>query len=98
MKVPVSFYRQAPAWTILAVSLATLSTAAVSHLGVRDDLHFSVEARGSNLDSSLPIYKNPNAPIENRVDDLLPRMTVQEKVAQLQVFFFRRYFVFELEA
>lgn len=85
-----SFYHQAPAWAILVVSLTTLSTAAVNHSGVRDDLHLSVEARGSNLDDSLPIYKNPNASIEDRLSDLLPRMTVQEKVAQLRVLFFRR--------
>ncbi|KAG9309769.1 family 3 glycoside hydrolase [Chiua virens] len=68
---------------ILCVSFATLSSAGVNHIWVRDDLHFSVKARASNLDGSLPIYKNPNASIEDRVNDLLPRMTVQEKVAQL---------------
>lgn len=31
-----------------------------------------------------PIYKDPNAPIENRVEDLLRRMTLREKVLQLQ--------------
>lgn len=31
-----------------------------------------------------PLYKNPDAPIENRVEDLLHRMTLQEKVLQLQ--------------
>ena len=30
-----------------------------------------------------PLYKDPNASIEARVADLLPRMTVQEKVAQM---------------
>ncbi len=29
------------------------------------------------------LYKNPNAPIEKRVDDLLSRMTLEEKVSQL---------------
>ncbi|KAG8218078.1 family 3 glycoside hydrolase [Butyriboletus roseoflavus] len=77
------FFPQAPAWVILVVSVVTLSNAAVNHSGVCNDLHFSVEARGSNHDGSLPIYKNPNASIEDRVNDLLPRMTVQEKVAQL---------------
>ena len=52
-------------------------------LGVRGDLHFPLYARATNLDGSLPIYKNPNASIEDRVNDLLPRMTLQEKVAQL---------------
>ena len=55
-------------------------------LGVRGDLHFPLHARATNLDGSLPIYKNPNASIEDRVNDLLPRMTLQEKVAQLYVF------------
>lgn len=83
------FYPQNPTWTLFLVSLATLSTATVvNHLGVRDDLHFSIEARGSNLDGSLPTYKNPHASIEDRVNDLLPRMTVQEKVSQLRVPFF----------
>ncbi len=30
-----------------------------------------------------PLYKNPDAPIDKRVEDLLKRMTVEEKVAQL---------------
>ena len=30
-----------------------------------------------------PLYKNPAAPIERRVDDLLSRMTLEEKVSQL---------------
>lgn len=33
--------------------------------------------------SSAPIYKNPNATIEDRVSDLLGRMTIQDKAAQL---------------
>lgn len=53
--------------------------------GVRDDLHFPLHARATNKDGSTPVYKNPDASIEDRVSDLLPRMTVQEKVAQLCV-------------
>ena len=33
---------------------------------------------------SLPPYKNPNLPIETRVDDLVLRLTLQEKVLQMQ--------------
>lgn len=33
--------------------------------------------------TSTPLYKNPKASIEARVNDLLPRMTLEEKVAQL---------------
>src|SRR6185503_4434916 len=32
---------------------------------------------------SLPPYKNPNLPIEQRVNDLVSRMTLEEKVAQM---------------
>ncbi|PCH41771.1 glycoside hydrolase family 3 protein [Wolfiporia cocos MD-104 SS10] len=60
-----------------------LTSAAANDLSPRGDLHFPLYARGTNLNGSLPIYKNPNASIEERVEDLLPRMTLQEKVTQL---------------
>ncbi|TFK98582.1 glycoside hydrolase family 3 protein [Pterulicium gracile] len=45
--------------------------------------HFSLEARQENIDGSTPIYKDPEASVEDRVKDLLPRMTLEEKVSQL---------------
>src|SRR5438309_6705222 len=33
--------------------------------------------------TSLPPYKNPSLPIEKRVDDLVSRMTLEEKVSQM---------------
>lgn len=33
--------------------------------------------------SSKPIYKDASAPIEKRIEDLLGRMTTEEKMAQL---------------
>ncbi len=54
-----------------------------TRLDVREDLHFPLHARATNKDGSTPIYKNPDVAIEDRVDDLLPRMTLEEKVAQL---------------
>lgn len=33
--------------------------------------------------SSIPIYKNPSASVDARVADLLSRMTIQDKAAQL---------------
>lgn len=33
--------------------------------------------------AGMPLYKNPNAPIDARVNDLMRRMTLEEKVAQL---------------
>ena len=75
-------------WFVLACLLLLPSTAralkkATDTLGVRDDLHFPLHARATNKDESLPTYKNPDASIEDRVADLLPRMTVEEKVAQM---------------
>lgn len=32
---------------------------------------------------SIPLYKDAKAPIEKRVDDLLSRMTLEEKILQL---------------
>jgi len=54
--------------------------------GVRDGMHFSLQSRATNIDGSVPTYKNPKASIEDRVNDLLPRMTVEEKVAQMYAF------------
>ena len=35
---------------------------------------------------NVPPYKNPNLPIEERVRDLLSRMTLQEKARQLDMY------------
>src|ERR1700761_3771116 len=51
--------------------------------GVKRGLHFSLESRATNIDGSLPTYKNAKASIEQRVADLLPRMTIEEKVSQM---------------
>jgi len=38
-----------------------------------------------SCNSSGPAYKNANLPVENRVNDLLSRMTLEEKAAQLDM-------------
>lgn len=38
----------------------------------------------NNLYAAEPVYKNPDKPVDTRVKDLLKRMTLEEKVAQLQ--------------
>src|SRR5262245_52366576 len=55
---------------ILCVSLLALFVAAIS--------------LRSGETQSLPPYKNPTLPIEARVDDLVSRMTLEEKVLQMQ--------------
>ncbi|GBE78893.1 glycoside hydrolase family 3 protein [Sparassis crispa] len=68
---------------VIFVSAIIASASRLTAHEVRGDLHFPLRARGTNTDGSVPIYKNPNASIEDRVNDLLPRMTLQEKVAQI---------------
>lgn len=38
---------------------------------------------GRSADASIPLYKKAGAPVADRVQDLLSRMTVEEKVAQI---------------
>lgn len=40
--------------------------------------------------TAIPDYKNPRLPVEQRVDDLLSRMTLEEKVAQLSALWQQR--------
>ena len=45
---------------------------------------FGTAAGPASRGGDLPIYKDPSRPVEQRVEDLLSRMTVEEKVAQLR--------------
>ena len=36
-----------------------------------------------NSNEKIPAYQNPDLPIEERVDDLVSRMTLEEKISQL---------------
>ncbi|MET0363477.1 MAG: glycoside hydrolase family 3 N-terminal domain-containing protein [Sphingobium sp.] len=56
-----------------ASALALMASAPVS----------SALAAPAASSSSKPVYKDATAPIETRVDDLLARMTLEEKVAQI---------------
>ena len=70
-------------FSVLLALVPCIPAFAEDTLGVREGLHFSLESRSTNIDGSIPIYKNPKASIEDRVNDLLPRMTIQEKVSQM---------------
>ena len=71
------------ALTTAVLSLFCFVCSEASHIEVRGDLHFPLHARGTNKDGTLPLYKNAKASIEDRVNDLLPRMTLEEKVSQM---------------
>ena len=43
-----------------------------------------IGANARSAQPAMPIYKDPRQPVEKRVDDLLARMTLDEKVAQLE--------------
>jgi beta-glucosidase len=54
-----------------------------------DDVHtiaaYIKEKRGEASFTAVPLYKNPIFPIEQRLDDLLSRMTLEEKVGQMNI-------------
>lgn len=41
--------------------------------------------RGEAAFSKLPLYRNPTYPVEQRLNDLLSRMTLEEKVGQINI-------------
>jgi beta-glucosidase len=45
-------------------------------------LFTNLRQSGAQQDGMLP-YKNPSLPVEQRVDDLVSRMTLEEKVSQM---------------
>jgi beta-glucosidase len=45
----------------------------------------------------VPLYKNPNAPLEARVNDLVSRMTLEEKVAQIMTIWTNKPDVFNAD-
>src|ERR1700722_1563296 len=47
---------------------------------------FLSSAALASADNAAPVYKNPRTPIEQRIDDLLSRMTLQEKARQLDLY------------
>ena len=51
----------------------------------------------TSIYAQQPNYKNPALPIEQRVEDLISRMTLEEKVAQLTSFFSRDTSAFDEE-
>jgi beta-glucosidase len=51
---------------------------------VRTALAYLAIVCTSNIAHAQPVYRDPNAPISTRVQDLLSRMTLEEKAAQLR--------------
>ena len=38
-----------------------------------------------NAFAQVPVYKDPSYPVEQRIEDLLSRMTLKEKVGQMNI-------------
>ncbi len=60
-----------------------LSIVLVVLAGLIAGLSVDAQDAPAKPDAAAPRYKDPNAPIADRVADLLPRMTLEEKVEQL---------------
>jgi beta-glucosidase len=68
---------------LVAVGAATLAAAAVATPTVAATRHHSgAKSRGQDTTQPLP-YENPVLPVSQRVQDLLSRMTLAEKVGQM---------------
>ena len=50
---------------------------------------------GSQAAAPAPLYKDPQAPIERRVDDLLGRMTLAEKMTQITAMWSQKPQIFD---
>jgi beta-glucosidase len=70
---PFSIFFQSRASFFLGLMLSTCVTLASAQVPARTG-------------SATPRYKQPNLPVEQRVDDLLGRMTLEEKVRQLDLY------------
>jgi beta-glucosidase len=55
----------------------------------------SVQAAPATAASAKPVYKDASAPIEARVDDLLSRMTLDEKIAQITTVWLDKVKIFD---
>ena len=62
---------------LLALSVCTTTQAQTSQPSLAN------QQNPLNKDTKAPLYKNAKAPVEARVNDLIGRMTVQEKIGQL---------------
>ena len=63
--------------------LCAASMLALGAASTQASAQVHVQAASSAAASSRPVYKDASAPVEARVDDLLARMTLDEKIAQI---------------
>ncbi|KAF8230984.1 family 3 glycoside hydrolase [Tricholoma matsutake] len=67
----------------LVLCLSPLLSFGEDTFGVSNGLHFSLQSCAMNIDGLFQTYKNPQVPIEHRINNLLPCMSLAEKIAQL---------------
>lgn len=75
----IDFYAMEKAWTFKKVDYSTQPTG--DYRALVDKV----------MNTVMPPYKNPSTPIDARVDDLLQRMTLEEKIAQMRHIHFKHY-------
>ena len=58
--------------------------------GIAATLVLLSPAEAAESEATRPLYRNPDAPVEQRVEDLLARMTLEEKIAQITTVWSRK--------
>ena len=82
-----SWGRLAAVSVVLAASTAMAPSTAWARDASAPNIASSTAA---NAVEASALYKNASAPMEQRIEDLLARMTLEEKVAQMRIFHARR--------
>ncbi|HWD25907.1 MAG TPA: glycoside hydrolase family 3 N-terminal domain-containing protein [Rhizomicrobium sp.] len=78
----------------LCVAAATMAALAISDAAPKAHKVAPAAAPAAN---AAPLYKDPNAPIPARVEDLLKRMTLEEKVAQIDTVWNNKDTIFDAD-
>lgn len=68
------------------ISQLAVNSESVPGIGNAENIgSYEEEQRVKRTDIDIPLYKNPEFPVNQRVEDLLSRMTLKEKVGQMNI-------------
>jgi len=72
-------------WRAAIQNVSSVCAAGMLVIGLINGTHAVAQAQTAQAEGARPLYLDPTQPIEVRVDDLMKRMTLKEKVGQLNL-------------